>query len=314
MRETHDMSPTAVDVPTPLSVGLVGPGRAGVVVAAALVDAGHAVTGWAGREPVSAAGRDRVTGLLAGVPQLTHAELVGTSDIVLLGVPDAAVSVVVDAIAGLPASARAGTAFWHLSGATGVRVLEPLQRSASTGSIPTGAGVLALHPAMTFTGTAADLPRLTGVTWACTCDERSSELAHRLVLDLGGHVVDLAEDDRPRYHAALSHASNFLAVLQAQAADVLRGVGVTDPAAMLGPLVRSALANALLDPPTYTGPISRGDIATIQAHLAAFDESDTRLAYAALSVATLHRLTAAGALDEVTSQAVADVLAGPLES
>jgi len=305
MGETHGMSRTTSDMPTPGSVGLVGPGRAGAVMAAALDRAGYRVTCWAAREPASRAGLDRMTRMLAGVPRLPLADVVDRNDLVLLGVPDAAVSLVVDAIAGLPASARADTAFWHLSGAVGVRVLARLQGSTATGS-----GVLALHPAMTFTGTATDLPRLAGVAWACTYDEASSELAHRLVLDLGGRAVDLDEDDRPRYHAALSHASNFLTVLQAQAADVLRGVGVTDPGAMLGPLVRSALANALLDPAAYTGPISRGDAATIRAHLAVFDDLDTRLAYAALSTATLHRLAAAGALDEAAARAVAAVLAG----
>lgn len=307
MRETHGMPGTAADVPTLRSVGLVGPGRAGTVVGAALVLAGHRVTGWAGRDPVSAAGLVRIAHLLPGVARLGLADLVGGSEVVLLAVPDAAVAGMAEAIAGLPASARAGTAFWHLSGASGIRTLAPLRDSA-------GSELLALHPAMTFTGTTADLPRLAGVTWACTYDERSSTLAHSLVHDLGGRPVDLDERDRPRYHAALSHASNFLAVLQVQAADLLRSVGVADPAAMLGPLVRSALANALMAGPAYTGPISRGDAATIQAHLAAFDDPDTRLTYAALSTATLHRLEAAGALDEAASRAVADVLAGPSES
>lgn len=311
MRETHRMPGTAADVSTAGSVGLVGPDRAGAVVAAALARAGHQITGWTGRDPVSAAGLDRMTRLLAGVPELQLADLVDASDIVLIAVPDAALAGTAEAIAALaasarPASARAGTAFWHLSGATGARVLAPLRD-------PTGSSTLALHPAMTFTGTAADLPRLDRVRWACTYDEGSSALAHALVLDLGGRPVDIDEDDRPRYHAALSHASNFLAVLQAQAADVLRSVGVTDPSSMLGPLVRSALTNALLDESGYTGPISRGDAATIQAHLAAFADPDTRLAYAALSTATLHRLTATGALDEVASSAVAAVLAGRAE-
>ena len=297
----------AADPPARGSVGLVGPGRSGAVVAAALVRADHLVTGWSGRDPVSAAALDRMMRLLPGIPQLPIADLVDVSDIVLLAVPDAAVAGTAEAIAGLPASTRAGSAFWHLSGATGVRALAPLRA-------PTGPGLLALHPAMTFTGTAADVPRLAGVTWACTYDERSSGLAHALVLDLGGRSVDLDEDDRPRYHAALSHASNFLAVLQAQAADLLRSVGVADPSAMLGPLVRSALANAMLDEPAYTGPISRGDAATIQAHLATFDDPDTALTYAALSSATLHRLTAAGVLDEPAARAVAAVLAGRPES
>lgn len=295
------MPGTAADQPTPSSVGLVGPGRAGAVVAAALARAGHRITGWTGRDPVSSAGFDRMRRMLGGVPQLPLAGLVDASDVVLVAVPDSALAGVVEAIVALPAAPRAGAVFWHLSGATGARVLAPLRDA-------TGSSTLALHPAMTFTGTADDLPRLDAVTWACTCDERSSALAHTLILDLGGRAVDIDEDARPRYHAALSHASNFLAVLQAQAADVLRGIGVTDPSSMLGPLGRSALTNALLDEPVYTGPISRGDAATIEAHLAAFDDPDSRLTYAALSTATLHRLTATGVLDARAAAAVAAVL------
>jgi len=297
------MPGTAVDVPIADSVGLVGPGRAGAVVTSALARAGRPVTGWAGREQVSAAASARMRRLLAGVPQLGLTDLVDASDVVLLAVRDAALPGTVEAITALPSSVRSRTAFWHLSGAAGIDVLAPLRD-------PAGVRLLALHPAVTFTGTAADLPRLDGVTWACTFDDHASTLAYALVHELGGRPVDVAEDDRPRYHAALSHASNFLAVLQSQAVDVLRGIGVSDPSAVLGPLVRSALSNALFDPPVYTGPISRGDSAVIAAHLAAFTDPDSRLTYAALTTATLHRLTASGSLDEATTAAVAAVLAG----
>jgi predicted short-subunit dehydrogenase-like oxidoreductase (DUF2520 family) len=303
MREDHGMSGTPSIVPPLRSVGLVGPGRAGAVVAAALALAGHRVIGWTGRQPASAAALDRMARLLPGVPRLPLDRTVAAADVVLLAVPDAALAGAVEAIAGLPVAGRAGTAFWHLSGAAGVGPLGPLCDAD-------GVRLLALHPAMTFTGTAADLPRLEGVSWACTYDEGSTEPAHALVHGLGGRPVDIAEDDRPRYHAALSHASNFLTVLQAQAADLLRSIGVVDPASMLGPLVRSALANALLDDPVYTGPISRGDAVTVRAHLEVLDDPDTRLAYAALSTATLHRLLSGGALDDVVGRAVAAVLAG----
>jgi predicted short-subunit dehydrogenase-like oxidoreductase (DUF2520 family) len=294
--------PGPVDAPTLLPVGLVGPGRAGSVVAAALAAAGHPITGWSGRDPVSAAARDRMARLLPGITRRTTAELAEASGIVLLAPPDAALTDVVASIAALPARVRAGTEFWHLSGASGISVLAPL-------TDPAGTRLLALHPAMTFTGTGTDLSRLDGVTWACTYDDRSLELAHGLVRELGGQPIDVAEADRPRYHLALSHASNFLTVLQVQAADVLRDIGVTDTSAVLGPLVRSALANALADPPVYTGPISRGDVATIRAHLAAFDDPDGRLTYAALSTAVLHRLAATGTLDAATARALADALA-----
>ncbi len=272
------------------AVGLIGPGRAGTVLAAAMRTVGRPVGGWTGRDRVSPAAQDRVRRLLPEVPRLSLARLVATSDRVLIAVPDAAIAGVVSQLVEIVATVPdPPTFYWHLSGLTGVAALDRLRAP--------GIALAALHPAMTFSGRATDLDRLDGLHWACTCAPADSARAHAVVEELGGRPLDVAEEDRATYHAALSHASNFLAVLQRQAVDLLAAAGIADGPALLGPLVRSALDDALGSTPAWTGPVSRADAGTIAAHLDVMADPDTRSAYVALTRATLHRMLADGSSD-----------------
>ena len=140
--------PAAADAPARLRVGIVGAGRVGAVLGAALAAAGHDVVAAAG---LSAASAERAARLLPGVPLLPTDEVVAAADLVVLAVPD-------DTLAGLVAGLaetgvwRAGQLAFHTSGAHGLAVLEPAARA---GVLP-----LALHPAMTFTGAPEDADRL----------------------------------------------------------------------------------------------------------------------------------------------------------
>ena len=104
---------------------------------------------------------------------------------------------------------------------------------------------MALHPAMTFTGTLMDVDRLRDCAFGVTAPDPLREMAMALVLDMGGTPVWIAEADRVTYHAALAHGANHLVTLIAEAAQVLRAAGVAQTADVLGPLVRAALDNAL---------------------------------------------------------------------
>ncbi|HEX5741735.1 MAG TPA: DUF2520 domain-containing protein, partial [Pilimelia sp.] len=156
-----------------------------------------------------------------------------------------------------------------------------------------GADALALHPAMTFVGDAADADRLTsGVTFGVTASAGAAAVAARLVADLRGRAEWIAEADRVRYHAALAHGANHLVTLVNDAADLARRAGVADPAALLAPLLRAALANVLAGgDAALTGPVARGDAATVAAHLAdlAAAAPETADAYRALARRTAAR-------------------------
>ena len=163
------------------------------------------------------------------------------ADAVLLCVPD-------QEIAAAAAAIRPGTLVGHCSGATG---LAPLA----------GHEAFSLHPLMTVTHLGA---RFAGAGAAIAgTTPRAVTLASRLARDLGMHPVEIAEADRAAYHAAASIASNFLVTLEAAAERLAAEVGLER--ALLVPLVRATVENwAGLGPErSLTGPVARGDMATV---------------------------------------------------
>ncbi len=277
--------------PGRLGVGVIGAGKVGAVLGAALRAAEHAVVGVSA---VSEASRDRAEALLPGVPVLEIPDIVERSELVLLAVPDDALGPLVEGLAKLGAW-QAGQLVAHTSGRHGVGVLAPVR---SAGAIP-----LAIHPAMTFTGMSLDLRRLLDCRFGVTADPAMLPIAQALVVEMGAEPVVIAEGDRVTYHAALAHGSNHLVTLVAQAAEVLGRIGVDEPDQLLGPLLRASLDNALAaGESALTGPVARGDVGTVGAHAEALVElaqetsgpgdggtADILEAYRAMALATARR-------------------------
>jgi predicted short-subunit dehydrogenase-like oxidoreductase (DUF2520 family) len=285
--------------PARLRVGVVGAGRVGAVLGAALRRAGHALVAVSA---VSEASRDRAAALLPGVPVVPVDDVVRTSDLVLLTVPDDALA---DLVTGLVATGglQRGTLLAHTSGRHGLAVLEPALRA---GALP-----LALHPALPFAGTAVDLERLVGAAFGVTAPEPLLPVAEALVLEMGGEPVRLTEEQRPLWHAALAHGANHLTTLVASAADLLRAAGVHDPGAVLAPLLGSALDGSLRrGDAALTGPVARGDAGTVAAHLEALAAAAPEVlpAYVAMARLTADRALAAGRLDPERAGALLAVL------
>ncbi|MFE9192180.1 Rossmann-like and DUF2520 domain-containing protein [Micromonospora sp. NPDC007208] len=284
-----------------LTVGVVGAGRVGAVLGAALAAAGHRVVAVSGS---SGASRARLALLLPEVPRcpvtaVAHA----AADLLLIAVPDDTLAGVVADLAERGAL-HPGQIVAHTSGAHGLAVLRP--------AVAAGARPLALHPAMTFTGTPDDLARLDGISYGVTAPAELRPLAARLVADLGGVPEWVAEADRPLYHAALAHGANHLVTLVNEATDRLRDAGVSRPEKVLAPLLRAALENALrLGDDALTGPVSRGDAGTVERHLArlAATAPESVPAYLALARRTADRAIAAGRLRPVDAQSLLGVLA-----
>jgi predicted short-subunit dehydrogenase-like oxidoreductase (DUF2520 family) len=285
-----------------LTVGIVGAGRVGAVLGAALAAAGHRIVAASG---VSAASRGRIASLLPTAAVLPADEVAARARLLILAVGD-------DALAGLVAGLaetgafRRGQIVAHTSGAHGIDILAP--------AVVAGAGPIALHPAMTFTGTAVDLDRLrAGVSFGVTAPADLRSLATRIVADLGGVVEWIPEDRRALYHAALAHGANHLVTLVNDAMDRLRDAGVADPAKVLDPLLRAALDNTLnLRDAALTGPVSRGDAGTVARHLAILDATapESVPAYLALARRTADRAIAAGQLTATEAEPLLKVLAG----
>ena len=244
--------------PPRLRVGVVGTGRAGAVLGAALARAGHPVVA---AYAVSETSRLRAEALLPGVPLLPVPEVVAAADLVLLTVPDDAIAEVADGLARDDALTE-GQRVVHLAGAHGTA---PLRRAALA-----GARVAACHPAMTVPSGSSDPDLLVGVAWAVTAAPADRGWAEELVRDLGGDAHAVAEQDRVLYHAGLVLASNAVGAAIVTARRLLLAARVTDPAAFLAPLARASLDATLAGgAEALTGPVVRADVGTVAAQLAA---------------------------------------------
>jgi predicted short-subunit dehydrogenase-like oxidoreductase (DUF2520 family) len=187
------------------------------------------------------------------------------ADVILLCVPDAE-------IAGAAAAIATGPIVGHCSGATGLDVLVPHE-------------AFALHPLMTVTRAGADLAGAGCAIGGST--PRALGLARRLAATLGMRPFEIADADRTAYHAAASMAANFLVTLESAAARVAASAGVQRE--LLVPLVRAAVERwAVEGDASLTGPIARGDEATVARHREAIGERAPELLglYDALADAT----------------------------
>jgi predicted short-subunit dehydrogenase-like oxidoreductase (DUF2520 family) len=292
----------AHDRPARLAVGVVGAGRVGAVLAAALQLAGHRVVAASG---VSDASRARADALLPNVPLVSPQEVLDRADLALLTVPDDALPGLVEGLAATEAITP-GQLLAHTSGRYGVAVLEPVTRQ---GALP-----LALHPAMTFTGTSVDVARLVGCSFGITAPSPLRPIAEALVVEMGGEAQWVDEESRVLYHAALANGANHLVTLVAESMDLLRRSGVDNPSRMLGPLLGAALDNALrFGDAALTGPVARGDAGTVTAHLQELSRvsPNTVAAYIAMARLTADRALDAGLLRADDAAALLDILAGP---
>lgn len=266
------------------TVAIVGAGRVGTIMATALADAGYQILGVANR-----------------TRPLSPAEL--AADLLLIAVPDDALSPLVDSLARSGAFHR-GQIVAHTSGAHGVAVLAP--------AVAQGARPLALHPAMTFAGGPADLDRLRkGISFGVTAPQDVRPVAEALVRDLGGAPEWIPEEYRGLYHAGLAHGANHLVTLVNDAMDRLREAGVEQPERVLDPLLHAALDNTLrFGDAALTGPVSRGDAGTVRRHVATLTATapEAAPAYLVLARRTAARALAAGRLTPDEAAALFAVL------
>ena len=232
----------AADALPPLAV--VGAGRAGssIATAAELADV-----------PTELAGRNQAL------------EACRRAEVALLCVPDAAIT---DACAAIATAVPPLRFVGHVSGATPLDALAPARER--------GAEVFSLHPLQTLPDGGANL---TGSACAVSGSSAAAlQLAEGLAGRLGMRPFEVPEDRRAAYHAAASIASNLLVALEESAAELLDRSGIEDARELLAPLVLRTAANwAERGPEALTGPIARGDAATVGRHLAALRDSAPEL-------------------------------------
>ncbi len=279
------------------AIGLIGPGRAGVGLALALAQAGYSVR-LHGRNKKSVPAPLTITVGDGGKPPPWIADV----DTVILTVRDDAITPLATSLA----KARAITerhVVLHLSGVQGQEALGPL--------VSTRAALGSFHPLQTIVEPELTPGRLKGAWAAVEGMPRAIEAGERIAQDLGMRPFRIATKSKAIYHAGAVFASNYLVVVEAVAQRLLRHAGLSDADAWaaLRPLVEGTFENLSRHEPreALTGPLVRGDTATIVRHLESLAVDDATL-YRALGRAALELAQKTG-MDEQTAEEVAEALA-----
>jgi len=248
-----------------MNIALYGPGRAGGALAIAASRAGHTITSIDGRDSVAVEALTQLVEVVDEVP-----------DLLVLAVSDdaiASISQVVD-LATLPA------AVVHMSGAVPVAALAPFEDA--------GSAIGSFHPLQTLPSALAGANRLRGAYVAITATEGLAGKLEALATSLGCVPFLIADENKALYHAGAAAAANFTMASLGIAHGLFEAAGV-DPVSSR-PLVEAIVANAFAMGPrtALTGPIARGDVATVaaQVHAVRSDAPEFVEAFLAMARAT----------------------------
>lgn len=287
----------------PPVIGIVGAGAVGTALGVALSRAGWPVHAVASRD---AGRRERFRSLVKVNRAFLDPEaLVEEVELIILAVPD-------DVIAPLASGLRmySGQAMIHTSGAVGAEVLAP--------AMAAGTQIGSFHPLVAFADTERAVAALQGATIAIEADDQLADLLARMAAVLGATPVRLAPGSKPAYHAAaVLAAGGFVALLDAIATlGRVAGLEEAEALAIYGPLIDGTLANAraLGIGPSLTGPVIRGDIGTLRAHLDALRRHAPNVVdlYVAAAGREIEIAERRGALAPETATAMREVLIGAL--
>lgn len=278
---------------------MIGAGRVGTAVAELLRRRGHEVVGVASRTASSAFRAAHLLGakvfdLRSGLPE---------SDVTLLGMPAGDLESVASQLA---TKLEKPTVVCHFAGSVGI---EPLRATLTA-----GAGVCAMHPVQACPDVAMAIRRLPGSAWGVTCSEGLETWADEVVTEeLDGMPVRVLEQDRALWHAAAVVTSNGIGALMSIGESLLSSLEVPSPDRILVPLAAGTVQNAAERPgaaATLTGPVVRGEVETIERHIAALETRAPSLveAYVLVARAILLAARRAGRLDCDTEQTIRPLL------
>lgn len=260
------------------TISIVGAGRLGGALGKRLSALGWRVAAVVTRSPRTARAAVRAMG--TGEPYGRLTLQVVQADTILLAVPEGKLAEIARALARMGGAKWRGKIVLHTSGALDREVLAPLALlGASTGS---------LHPMQTFG--ARGIPRLKGVSFAIEGDARARAVARKIARELGGLPLRIVGARKPAYHAAgVIVAGHALGLVEASAQILMHcGIPRRRAQATLLPLMRQMLDNYERQGPraAWTGPIPRGDFATVARHLRALrsEPVELRRAYEALAL------------------------------
>lgn len=181
--------------------------------------------------------------------------------LVWLCVGDSAIAATAAAMAGR--GSWNGTVVFHSSGALSTDELTALRSK--------GSRVASVHPMMTFVRSAA--PTMKGVAFALEGDAAAVKTARQLVKALGGESFEIAKKDKPLYHALGAFVSPLIVAQLATAERIGRKLGLKplQTRKIISPILQQTIRNYMEHGPAaaFSGPIVRGDVATVRKNLAA---------------------------------------------
>lgn len=301
---------------------VVGPGRVGRALGRLLVTVGYPLAGVIARQEAqaAAAAADMLqlpAGATLPVAAVERAAVLHRAQLLFITTPDRTIRTVAKELAELAARLpntpdHCGVrAAFHLSGALAAAELEPLRA--------VGFAIASLHPNQSFASAEIAVGSLRGIAWGIEGDPSAVAWGRRVVEDLEGTVLEIDPSRKALYHAAACVASNYLAVLLHMATRLYEAAGIPSAKAFeaLVPLVRGSLDNAARMglPAALTGPIERGDAATVQAHLQAMQAArmDPQVVelYRKLGSGAVELAWAKGSLATEAVQALRELLEGP---
>jgi predicted short-subunit dehydrogenase-like oxidoreductase (DUF2520 family) len=239
---------------------IIGAGRLGTSLGRALARRGHRIRALTCRRKESAAESRAIIG--QGRAMVDNAAAARLGGVIFLCLPDEELSLAVSSLARRRVDWTGKTVF-HTSGLLPARLLEPIKKK--------GAWIASLHPGQAFPSKKTRPEHFRGISFGLEGDRKALALARSLIHQLGGKAVPIREEAKPFYHAAFSFAGNFPVVLLDAAADIMCRAGIRkDRAArMLPPILQGILRNVnkLDTTGALTGPLVRGDAASVGAHL-----------------------------------------------
>jgi len=278
----------------------------GTAVGALAARAGYRVTAVAGRDRLRT---ERAASRIgAEVPVLSPREAAGRAELVLLALPDDAIEAACRELVATRAFAP-GSLVAHCSGTLSSESLEPARREL-------GCHVASFHPLQSFPTVEAALASLPGSYCFDEGDEAALEALEELGAAIGARCVRIETQHKVLYHAAAVMACNYLTGLLDAALTLAAAAQIERQTAWraLEPLIRATVENIskLGAEGALTGPIARGDLGTVSAHLTALDECAPELSglYRALGSWTVDLALRKGSIDETAARALLEALAG----
>ena len=239
-----------------------------------------------------------------GARAVSYRELASYATHVIIAVSDRAITPVAEELAHAGGKLRVAL---HTCGSYGPEILAPL----SVANVSCGA----IHPLQTIRDAKSGANDLRSAAFAISGDSAALGWAEEVAAALSGTILRIHPDGRHFYHAAAVMASNYIAAVldSAEQLMVMAGVSKSDALPALAPLARAALENVLQNGPVeaLTGPVARGDAATVAAHMQALEAADESISalYEVAGLRALHMARRRG-LDEDQSDSVRRALTG----